>query len=45
MEALNVCSPRHAEANLAAQIEGMGECSDGVAWVVGHYYACRDCAM
>jgi hypothetical protein len=42
--ALSLCQPKHAESELAIVIRNMMLQSEGIAWVAGHYYACRSCA-
>jgi hypothetical protein len=44
-EALAVCQSLHAEDSLARILSKCGYKSDGIAWVVGHYYSCRNCAQ
>lgn len=39
-----LCGSNHAEANLAEMLEVGPFKSDGIAWVLGHYYACEPCA-
>lgn len=39
-----LCKAQHAEANLAEKLKSMGAVSDGVLWLVGHYWACEPCA-
>lgn len=39
-----LCKARHAEATLAENLKANGESSDGVVWLVGHYWACEPCA-
>jgi hypothetical protein len=38
------CGSHHAEANLAKGLTDAGEKSDGIAWLLGHYWACEPCA-
>lgn len=39
-----LCKAHHAEANLAEKLAVMDQQSDGVLWLVGHYWACEPCA-
>lgn len=39
-----LCKAHHAEANLASVLADSGCKSDGVLWLVGHYWACEPCA-
>jgi deoxycytidylate deaminase len=39
-----LCQAHHAEANLAEKVRATGKQSDGVLWLVGHYWACEPCA-
>jgi deoxycytidylate deaminase len=39
-----LCKAHHAEANLAEDFIKLGIRSDGIAWLVGHYWICEPCA-
>jgi len=39
-----LCKSHHSEVRLAERIEEEGTGSDGVAWLVGHYWSCEPCA-
>ncbi len=39
-----LCQSTHAEARLAERMKREGIVSNGILWVLGHYYACEPCA-
>jgi deoxycytidylate deaminase len=40
----NLCKSHHAEAELVQFLKRLRGKSDGVVWLVGHYWACEPCA-
>lgn len=44
-EALDICQSLHAETSLSSILSKYNMRSEGIAWVVGHYYCCRNCAQ
>ena len=40
----DLCRAEHAESRLADELLEFGLVSDGIAWVLGHYYVCEPCA-
>jgi deoxycytidylate deaminase len=43
-EGYELCRAHHAESELAARLAELDRKSDGIAWVMGHYWACEPCA-
>lgn len=39
-----LCQSHHAEATLVEHLRIIGKQSNGIAWILGHYYACEPCA-
>ena len=43
-EGYHLCEATHAEEVLIQHLLSIGCESDGIVWVVGHYYVCEPCA-